>query len=252
MLSSTGSAEVEHVSSLPVAKARSAKRAAKRSPPSKIAAPPKRQCQAEFQAIVLAHMEDLAGMLAAFEVRELRPFLLRAVMARRDGERKLLLEGRAAPTLLGAGARSHRIRLPGFPITKRCAAHRPSNRSTRRASLIFRQAEQRTFTGGKVRRGSQRDVKRSGIHRGAHRRRFTSSGGPCRRARTRHERPGIIIAADEKRSGRTAGVFSGSTRVCSIHCVATAGTSGLYESVFVMVEVSLREDSIGGFDRQHA
>ena len=44
--------------SLPAAKARSAKKAAKRLPPSGIAAPPpKRQCQADLQATMLAHVE---------------------------------------------------------------------------------------------------------------------------------------------------------------------------------------------------
>ena len=53
------SAEDEHASvSLPVAKARSARKAAKQQPPSGIAAlPPKRQCQAESQATVLAFIE---------------------------------------------------------------------------------------------------------------------------------------------------------------------------------------------------
>ena len=71
-LSTPGSAEEEHASlSLPVAKARSAKRAAKRSALSGIAAPlPMRRCQAEFQATMLTHMEEFAGRLAALEVSE--------------------------------------------------------------------------------------------------------------------------------------------------------------------------------------
>ena len=67
---SLGSAEEEHASlSLPVAKARSVKEAGKRPAPSGIALlPPKRQRQAEFQATVLANVEDFAGRLATLEV----------------------------------------------------------------------------------------------------------------------------------------------------------------------------------------
>ena len=59
---------------VPVAKARSAKRATKRSAPSGIAAPlPKRQCQAELQATMSAHIEEFAGRLAALEVSGVAP-----------------------------------------------------------------------------------------------------------------------------------------------------------------------------------
>ena len=54
--------------------ARSARKAAKRSAPSGIAAPPpKRQCPAELQATTLAHMEEFAGRLAALEVSGVAP-----------------------------------------------------------------------------------------------------------------------------------------------------------------------------------
>ena len=74
-LSAPGSAEEEQAgSSLAVAKARSAKKAAKRSAPSGIAAPPpKRQCQAEVQATMLAHVEECAGRLAALEASGVTP-----------------------------------------------------------------------------------------------------------------------------------------------------------------------------------
>ena len=81
----------------PSGEGRTAKKVAKRSPPSEIVAPPpRRQRQAEIQATVLARVEDFPRVLAALEVRGLRPFLLRAVPVRRDWERRLLLEGRAA------------------------------------------------------------------------------------------------------------------------------------------------------------
>ena len=67
-MSLPGSAEEEHAGfSLPVAKEWCAKKAAKRPPP------PKRQCQAERQATMLAHMEEFVGRLAAFEVSGVAP-----------------------------------------------------------------------------------------------------------------------------------------------------------------------------------
>ena len=72
-----GSAEQEHAgSSLPASKARGAKKAAKRLPPRGIAVPPpKRQCQAEFHATVLSHVEDFDGRLSALEVSGVTPIL---------------------------------------------------------------------------------------------------------------------------------------------------------------------------------
>ena len=69
-LSPPGSSEEGHARlSFAVVKARSAKKTENRSAPCGIAAPPpKRRCQAEFQATMLAHMEEFAGRLAALDV----------------------------------------------------------------------------------------------------------------------------------------------------------------------------------------
>ena len=118
-----GSAEEEQVGlSLPVAKAESARKAAKRPAPSGIAAPPpKRQCQAELQATMLAHMEEFARRLAVHEVSgvapiptpcSLSPAMLGIPAASRKSSSPALHETR---TLCGAGADISRIRLPVKP-----------------------------------------------------------------------------------------------------------------------------------------
>ena len=96
------------------------KREAKRSAPSGIAAaPPKRKCQAEFQATMLAHMEEYAGPLASLQVSGVAPIptrcssspsMLGIPAASRRSSSPALHEAR---TLLGAGVgSSSSIRLP--------------------------------------------------------------------------------------------------------------------------------------------
>ena len=123
-LSPDDSVEEEHTGlSLPVAKAHSAKKkAAKRSAPSGIAAPPpKRQCQAELQATVLARMEDFAGSLAALNVSRVAliptpcsssPAMCGIPAASRKPNSSALHEAR---TLRGVGVGTHRIRLSVKP-----------------------------------------------------------------------------------------------------------------------------------------
>ena len=72
---------------------------------------PKRQCQVEFQATRLAHMEGFAGRLAALAVSGVAPIPTPcssspAVLGIRATSRKS-----SSPALLGAGARISRIRL---------------------------------------------------------------------------------------------------------------------------------------------
>ena len=118
-------------------------RAAKRSAPSGIAAPPPtRQCQAEFQATMLAHMEEFAGRLAALEVSGVAPLpntvqfepfrCWRFLTASRKSSSPALREAR---TLLGASAVFSRIRLlvktTGADPPKSDAAPPPTSRPCR-------------------------------------------------------------------------------------------------------------------------
>ena len=132
-LSLAGSAEEEQAgSSLAVAKARSAKKAATRSAPSGIAAPPpKRQCFAEVQATTLAHVEGCAGRLAALEVSGVTPCssspaMLGIPAASRKSSSPALHEAR---TLLGGRCRHQSHTSPcqassRSPTKKRCAESR--------------------------------------------------------------------------------------------------------------------------------
>ena len=105
-------------SSFPVAKTCSAKRTAKRSAPSGIAAPPKRQNQAELQTTMLAHMEGFAGTLEvsapiAAPCSSGGLALLRVTAASRKSASPTLHDAR---TLLGAFASVSRSRLPVKPV----------------------------------------------------------------------------------------------------------------------------------------
>ena len=120
VLSTPCSAEGTHAS-LSVQWRRRGVLAAKHPPSSGIAAPPpKRQCQAEFQATVLTHMEDFAGRLVALEVSgapvptpcSSSPAMLGIPAASRKTSSPALHEARI---LLGAGAGISRIRLPVKP-----------------------------------------------------------------------------------------------------------------------------------------
>ena len=147
VLSTPGSAEEEHaILSLPAAKARGAKKAAKR--------PPKRQCQAEIQATVLSHVEDFASSLAALEVSGVAPI----------------------PTRCG----SCPVMLVEFPPLR---ARQVAQHYTRLA-LCLEQAQASRI------RNPVKPVRAVPPKGGAHVQHFL---------RTRHEYPGVIVAAHETR-----------------------------------------------------
>ena len=133
VLSPPCSAEEEHAGlSLPVAKARSAGKAARRSPPSEVARPPpKHQCQARQWSLPCSHSKSLGEW-----------------------------GGSTPPPCSGLGTQATpwqaNWRIPTLERSTCLPSLRP-HRSTRSAGLNFTQ-----------RRGSCREVKRNGIHRGAH------------------------------------------------------------------------------------
>ena len=195
-LSPPGSADEEHAGlGLPVAKARSAKKTAKRSAPSGIAAaPPINQRQAEFQATLRAHIEDFADRLAALEVSRDAPIPTScssslpmlgicivkveqpsATQGSHSGWSQCRHHSRPSPRQ--ADSRG--------PTKKRCSSptSRPCRRSCK-AGHSSGQAQKRTLTGGRVRSGSGSGNNRGGVHRDPQRRRIRrrrarAAGRPC-------------------------------------------------------------------------
>ena len=172
--------------SLPVAQARSAKKTAKRSAPSGVAAPPpKRQCQAEFQATLLAHMEGFAGRprsrwsCAHSTPCSATPAIWRCM---------LLLESRAVPThtlalcleCRSVASVSLSCQFAQSQKPMRLPANLDLAELAKPPSVLDRPE---ALTGGEVRSGSRTGDNRSGKHRGSQRRRIrrkrAPSGRPC-------------------------------------------------------------------------
>ena len=211
------SAEEEHAG-LKVSqwsKARSAKKAAKRPPPSGIAAlPPERQCQAEFQATVLSQMEDFAGRLAALEVSGVTPIpttrgsalaMLRIPAASRKTSGPTLHEARGGP-----------------------------------AAFVFRSSQ--FATSPETRARSRRNSKWVGV------RRLPKWSTPKFSTAADQEKEGSSDrAVMHKRSAFCAPVTS--TLELSLRSVTQRSTSFCTVVIFELYE--LDEERFGGFERQH-
>ena len=175
-LSPPGSAEEGHASSsFLVAKARSARKTAKRSAPIGIAASSEDQCQAEFQATMLAHTEEFAG--SPLKSAELlsptscssRPAMLVPAASQKSSSPTF----HEARTLLEAGACISRTRCPVRPVR----AVPPEGDIPLRQPLDLAEALARlagvldtqklTLSQQRIRSGSGRGDNRGRAHRGS-------------------------------------------------------------------------------------
>ena len=180
-LSLPGSAEEGHVRlSFSVAKARSAKKKAKRSAASGIAAlPPKRQCQAEFQATMLERICCQAGRpRRQWSCAHSKPCDVGNPSASRKSSIPALQEAR---TLLGAGHPSPCQANSRGPIKKRSASSSTSRpcQSACKPRSSSGQSQKLTLSRGRIQSGSGRGNNGDEMHRCSQRRRIRRERSPA-------------------------------------------------------------------------